>query len=84
MMYEYLDVMKDVWGRGTFCHTADRYNIHAQAECGLGLTGRNDPLWEKAVTWQYKDETWPWSLGDVPGNCTERYWKSSWTNIQAY
>ena len=48
-MYTYLDTMKDYWSRGTFCHTADRYNIVAQAECGLGLTAREDPLWQKAV-----------------------------------
>ncbi len=83
-MDTYIETMRDFWGRGTFCHTADRYNMVAQAECGLGLIASEDPLWRSAVDENHKMEWWPYNQGIIPGNCTEKYFHTSWTQIEAH
>jgi hypothetical protein len=82
IMDAYVDVMRDYWSRGTFCSTVDRYNMVAQSECGLGLIAPTDPLWEKAVTQNLKLTRWPYNVGEVPANCTEKYHPESYTQIK--
>lgn len=83
-MDAYMSVMNDYYNRGTFCASVDRYNIEAQSECGLGLMAPNDPLWAKAVNMSYWMETWPSNQGIIPGNCTEKFDRRSYTNINAH
>ena len=83
-MDTYMDVMRDYWGRGTFCHSADRYDFVAQSECGLGLFAKDDPLWKRAVEQNWLMELWPANQGAVPGGCLEKYWPTSWTMLQEH
>lgn len=79
-----METMTDFWSRGSFCHTEDRENMVAQAECGLGLMAPTDPLWENAVKAEFLKQNWPNNQGTIPSGCTEKYFPDSWTNIEIH
>ncbi len=69
---EYIEVMTQIASYADMCHTEDRYNIHAQLECGIGKQYGDPTEMYSLLLKKFKFEQWPYvQYSTDPGNIND-------------